>query len=456
MELPGLPIKKTLALALFAALACFPGCLRNSGYPSRPVTIICPWAVGGGTDAVARLMAKLLQDEMGAPVSVVNRTGGGGVTGHTAGAKAPPDGYTVLMITVEIAMMHHRGLTDIGPEDFEPVKLINRDAAAVFVRTEAPWRTLAELEQFVREHPGRLRASGTALGGIWHLACTSALLAMGLEAEAIRWVPSEGSGPARQELLSGGVEVVFCSLSEGKAQMEAARIRSLGVMAERRLEIFPEIPTFKEQGVDWTLEGWRGLALPRGTPPEIVQRFEAFVAKAVSGAEFVEFMGRGGYDARVENSQEFARTFERDDRVLGELLRQSKILGGGRGDEPGPWFFPALLLGGLALAISSLILKRLARPAAAESRSPLAQAASRPAGAWLLFGEVLAAVLVYILLSEPLGFLLTAALLLLDLFRRLRTGWLASCLATLLLVPGAYLLFAKLMRVPLPSGLIPW
>jgi tripartite-type tricarboxylate transporter receptor subunit TctC len=130
---------------MLAVAVCLTGCRERGEYPNRPVMLICPWSAGGGTDRVSRQVAAQLEQLWGVPVNVQNATGGAGVTGHTRGALARPDGYTLTMTTVELNMLHWRGLTSISYEDYRPGVLLNRDAAALFVRTEAPWETGGEL-----------------------------------------------------------------------------------------------------------------------------------------------------------------------------------------------------------------------------------------------------------------------------------------------------------------------
>jgi len=130
-------------------------------YPSRPIKFICPWGAGGGTDRVARMLAVLLEKDLGQPVTVVNRTGGGGAVGHTAGSTAAPDGQTITIVTVEITMMHWMGLAKVTYSDFKPVALVNVDPAGVNVKADAPWNTLKELLDYAKANPGKLKASGT-------------------------------------------------------------------------------------------------------------------------------------------------------------------------------------------------------------------------------------------------------------------------------------------------------
>src|SRR5436309_4013782 len=123
---------------LVAALLFFAAAAAHAQYPQRPVQLIVPWGAGGGTDATARIIAALMEKELKQPINVVNRTGGSGVVGHQAIASSPADGYTLGMITVEIAMMHWAGLTEMRPADFTPVALVNSDPAGVSVRVDAP------------------------------------------------------------------------------------------------------------------------------------------------------------------------------------------------------------------------------------------------------------------------------------------------------------------------------
>ncbi|MFI5217825.1 MAG: tripartite tricarboxylate transporter substrate binding protein, partial [Candidatus Limnocylindria bacterium] len=248
---------RALAVVLALALAA---CAREDRFPEAPILIVCPWAAGGGSDRVARQMAVLLEQDLGVPVNVVNATGGDGVTGHSRGALARPDGYTLTLVTSEIASLHWRGMTSVSHSDFAPVGLVNRDAGAIFVRADAPWRTLRDLEQAIRQAPGRLRASGTSTAGIWHLALAGWLSAVGLQPNDVTWVSIPGSAPSLQELSAGGLDLVACSLPEAQALLSSGRIRSLGVMGEARLPQFPDVPTFREQGVDWTMGAFRALA----------------------------------------------------------------------------------------------------------------------------------------------------------------------------------------------------
>jgi tripartite-type tricarboxylate transporter receptor subunit TctC len=294
-------------------------------YPKRPITLICPWGAGGGTDAVSRIIATLLKKDLGVPVNVVNRTGGSGAVGHTAMATAKPDGYTIGMPTVEITMMHWMGLTKITYQDLTPVAMVNFDPAGINVLTDSPWQTYKDLEMYVRDNPGKLKDSGTGYGGIWHLAMAGWMKAIGLSPDAIKWIPSKGAAPALQDLMAGGIEMSTCSLPEAATLIDAGRVRPLAIMASQRDPKFPEVPTLKQLGIDWTSGAWRGIAAPKGTPKEIVTVLEKAIAKVVKSDDFTKFMKNRGFGIYYLNTADFAKTLAQADKDNGEIMKAAGI-----------------------------------------------------------------------------------------------------------------------------------
>jgi tripartite-type tricarboxylate transporter receptor subunit TctC len=440
--------KARAALAVTLALAAT-GCAGRRPFPDAPILIVCPWAAGGGSDRVARQLAVLLEQDLGVPVNVVNATGGDGVTGHSRGALARPDGHTLTLVTIEIATLHWRGMTSVSSKDFAPVGLVNRDAGAVFVRADSPWRSLRDLEQAVRNSPRHLRASGTATAGIWHLGLAGWLSNVGLRPSNVVWVSIAGSAPSLQELLAGGVDVVACSLPEAQALLSAGRIRSLGVMAEARVPQFPDVPTFAEQGVPWSLATIRGLAAPKDVPPERLRLLADAVRRVAEGDAYLSAMRAAGFTAAYEEPARFAETLRQADERLGTLLRSQAFRGVGA-KRFGPKFFPALLAGALGLVLLGLFAASGSPAGPADSPAPA------PPGAALRFAEVVLWIVLYMALAETLGFVVTASALLLAHLLRLGTRAVVAVPLALLLVPAAYQLFGILLRVPLPRGLLGW
>ena len=201
--------RRTLVASAGAGLACLAAALPAAAqnYPVRPITMIVPWGAGGGTDAVARIVASLLEKDLGQPVTVVNRTGGSGVVGHAAIASAPADGYTIGLATVEIGMMHWQGLTQLTGASYTPIGLVNADPAGIQVRADSPYKNVNDLLAAIKANPGKFKASGTGQGGIWHLAIAGLLLDQKIDPAALPWVPSNGAAPGLQDMVAGGIEV---------------------------------------------------------------------------------------------------------------------------------------------------------------------------------------------------------------------------------------------------------
>ncbi len=312
-------VGRRVLLAGAAALVAFGA--QAQSYPQRPITMIVPWGAGGGTDAVARMVASLVEKDLGQPVNVVNRTGGSGVVGHQAIASAAPDGYTIGMITVEITMMHHQKLTDLNPSSYTPIGLVNLDPAGFQVRADAPYKTMNDVLAAIKANPGKFKASGTGQGGIWHLALAGMLRDAKIDPASVPWVPSNGAAPGLQDLAAGGVEFVPCSLPEARSLIDAGKVKSLAVMASSRSALYPNVPTLKEAiGSDWGTGAWRGIAAPKGLPPAIAARLEASVKKAYESKEYKDFMTQRGFGMLWGTGTEFASFMQKADADMKAVM----------------------------------------------------------------------------------------------------------------------------------------
>ncbi|WP_185856123.1 tripartite tricarboxylate transporter substrate binding protein [Vreelandella populi] len=315
---------KTLLTSSIAAAAMAASGSVLADYPERPLTLIVPWAAGGGTDATARTIARALEEELGQNVNVVNRTGGSGVVGHTAILNAKPDGYTIGLATVEVNTMHWQGLTDLTYEDLTPIAQINYDSPGIQVATDGAFESLDALMEAIRTEPkGSLTASGTGQGGIWHLAFAGFLMDQGIPADQVIWVPSEGSAPAMTELASGGVDVVSTSVPEARSMIDAGRVKSFAVMAPERLSAFPDIPTTNELvGSDYQVGAWRGIVGPQGMDAEVVATLESALEAAYQSDTYQDFMTQRGFGTEWRNAEEFGQMMEEMDGILGEIVKQ--------------------------------------------------------------------------------------------------------------------------------------
>ncbi len=299
----------------------------EAAYPERPITLIVPWGAGGGTDATARIIGTLLEKELGQPVNVVNRTGGSGVVGHSAIAQATPDGYTIGIITVEIGMMHWQGLTELNGASYTPVGLVNADPAGVEVPADAPYKTINDLVAAIKANPGKLKASGTGQGGIWHLAIAGMLQDLKVDPASVPWVPSNGAAPGLQDMIAGGVQIAPVSLPEARALIDAGKVKSLVVMADAPAALYPNVPTLKAAtGSNWTMAAWRGIAAPKNIPPEARDKLVAAIRKIVTSKDYTEFMAKQGYGVIYAAPEDFARFMAKSDADLGATMKAVGIV----------------------------------------------------------------------------------------------------------------------------------
>ena len=317
--------RRTL-LGTGAALAATPA-IAQARWPVRPVQLLCPWAAGGGTDAVLRIIANLLQRDLGQPFNVINRTGGSGVVGHAAIASATPDGYTMGMITAEICMLHWQGLTELTFRNYTPLGLMNNDPPGIQVNNTSPYQDVRALADAIKaSRPGQFKASGTGQGGIWHLALAGWLVAMGLRADHVRWVPSNGAAPAMQDLAAGGLDFTTNSVPEARAIIDAGRARSLAVMAPERLSAFPNIPTLKEaMGVDYSSGAWRGVAGPLNMPPAVVSTMDAALKRVFDSTDYKDFMNNRGFGLVYADAAGFGRHLVAADASLGDAMKAAGL-----------------------------------------------------------------------------------------------------------------------------------
>lgn len=306
------------------ALALTMGSAVAQSYPDRPITLIVPWGAGGGSDATARIVAQLLEAELGQPINVVNRTGGGSVIGHTEIARAQPDGYTLGNITTELSMFHWLGQSDVSYEDFTPIGLFNADFGAVFVAANSPYQTLQDLVDAIRADASSIAAGGANSGGVNHLAYAALVNAAG--AEGAFWVPSEGAAPALQLLTSGAIQVAIVQFPEAKALMDAGEIRALATLGETANPAFPDVPPVADASdVELSISGWRGLAAPLGLPEDITATLVAALGKVVASQEYLDFMAQRQFSPAWAGGADFGTYLAEKDAQFGEGLKAAGL-----------------------------------------------------------------------------------------------------------------------------------
>lgn len=314
----------TILMTLAAA-----GCGGSSGatkqetaktnFPTKPVTIIVPYAAGGGTDLCARALAKSTEKYLGKSITIVNKTGGAGAVGLTEGSGSKPDGYTATMVTVELTTLRHLGLANNNYKDFKPICLINYDPSAITVKADAPWKTAKEFIDYAKAHPGELKEGNSGPGAIWHLS------AAGLEKAAdvkFTHVPFDGAAPAITALMGGHVDVVFVSPAEVKSQVESGYVRTLAIIDSKQSDALPGVKTLEEEtGIKTkNLATWRGIAVPKDTPDDVAKILADAFTKGANDPEFKDYMKKNGLGLFVKDSAGFAEQMANVDAFFAELI----------------------------------------------------------------------------------------------------------------------------------------
>ena len=311
-------------IVLAAALALAPFVHAQDAYPTRPVTMIVPFPPGGVADLTARAVAPAMEKALHQPIVAVNRTGAGGEVGYEAVAKARPDGYTVLMAlsSVTIAPESHR-LFDRQPKyemsQLAPIALLSADPTILVVRADGPYRSVKDFVDAAKANPGKINYSSSGVYGTLHVAMEMLAHAAGIR---LWHVPYQGAGPAITALLAGQVDALASGPSAVIAHIKSGKLRALAGWGAQRLAALPDLPTFKELGIDVEFYIWAGMFAPAGTPEPVMKVLRDAARQAALDADFRTTMDRLATPIAYLDAPEFARFAERDAKMLAAALKR--------------------------------------------------------------------------------------------------------------------------------------
>jgi len=308
-------MRKKFMMIIFTLMTA---CALAKAYPSKNINMIVPFSAGGGTDAVARKLGSLMEKELGTSVVIVNRTGGAGAVGMTFGATQKKDGYTITMITREIVSLPLMNLSPISYKDFELVSLVNMDPAVVLVEKDSKYQTLDELLADAKANPEKIKFASTAKPNFYALA---------IENEAgvkFNHIPYNGAGEVIPALLGKHADFSLMGPGEAIGQLKAGQLRALGIMADTRIESLPDVATLKELGHDVVSGTWRGIAVPKGTSPEIVAALDAAIKKSVESDDFKDFMNNSTFGIKYLNGKDFETFIIDDTATIDSIVKSLK------------------------------------------------------------------------------------------------------------------------------------
>ncbi|MBN8245729.1 tripartite tricarboxylate transporter substrate binding protein [Nitratireductor aquimarinus] len=312
--------KRVLSFMVAAALLMTPALAE---YPERPLTLIVPYGAGGGTDFTGRVVASLLEEKLGQPVNVINRTGAIGLVGHTEIVNAEPDGYTLGVVTFELGTYKWLGTSGMTPTDFDAVALYNFDASAVNVAADSKFESFKQIVEAIKADPRGTYKIGAPPGGNSHAALAGALLAAGVDTSKIVWVPVKGGADAMTELAAGGIDMTATSLPESQPMREAGQVKALAVLSDARYEAFPDVPTVREEvGVDWTGGTWRGIAAPVGLSEDVKADLVKAMQEVLEDPRFAEQMNSRGFRLKPLYGQDFSHWMEQSYESTGETFKK--------------------------------------------------------------------------------------------------------------------------------------
>lgn len=307
------------------AALLFSGAILAQAYPAHPVKILVPFAPGGPTDAMARILAQKLTESLGEPFVVENRAGAGGNIGMGIAAKAAPDGYSLIMVSSSFVV--NPGLYSKVPydayKDFAPITLAAASPNLIVVNPSVPAKNIQELVALVKANPGKYSYAQPGVGTTPHLSGELFRLAFGLD---IVSAPYSGAGPAITAVLAGHTPVAVTALPPAMAHVKAGTLRALAVTGAKRSPELPDVPTMAEAGITGQeAETMQGLLAPAGTPREIVDRLQREIAKIVAQPDTKEKLAAMGFDPVANTPEQFAAYINAEIIRWGKVVREANL-----------------------------------------------------------------------------------------------------------------------------------
>lgn len=307
-------IKRSILFSL-AAIILVLGTVpkTEAAWPNdQPITMIVAYSPGGATDIAARLAAVYIEKYLGQSLVVINRPGAGGEIGFTALAEAKSDGYTVGLInTPNVLTIPMQRKTRYSLESFIPVAQLMDDPDAFLVMKDSPLSNLKDLVAYAKANPNKVTYGTSGIGSDDHIAAEMFALAAGVQ---MKHVPFDGAASNRTALLGNHIMLGVFNISEAAEYVTTGQIKILGQMADERQELFPDTPTFKEQGFDVLMASTRGIAIPAGTPEDIVNKFAEACEKAIRDPEFQQKCAAASLPLRFLNPQGYLVSLKKNQK----------------------------------------------------------------------------------------------------------------------------------------------
>jgi tripartite-type tricarboxylate transporter receptor subunit TctC len=290
-------------------------------FPTKEVQIIIPWAPGGATDLIFRALAATTGKYLGKAVVVVNKPGGAGAVGYTETAQAKPDGYTLVSAITPLTILPHQVTTAFTYKSFDPVINVVKDPGMFLVRSDAPWKSLKEFLDYAKKNPDMITVGNSGAGGGVHLIALAFEKTAGVK---FNHIPFSGGGPSVTALLGGHINAVSVSPPEGIEHVKAGKLKIIALFAEKRFELFPDVPIVKEQGVDFVMGQWRGLAASKGTPPDVIKKLHDTFKQGMDDPVFIKNAKDMVVNLSYLGPEDLGKLMASDHEFYGKLVKEIK------------------------------------------------------------------------------------------------------------------------------------
>jgi tripartite-type tricarboxylate transporter receptor subunit TctC len=309
---------------LFSILFLFSLACEAQPYPNKPIRLIVPFPPGGSNDIVARMMATQLGEKLGQQMVIENKGGAGGVLGTSEAAKAAPDGYTVLLISVAYAFAPalYKTLPYDPASAFTPVTIVGRGPSALTVHPSVPANSVAELIALAKQNPGKLNYASAGVGSFQHLSSALFMSQAGID---VVHIPYKGGGPAMADVMGGQAQIVMPSLIQVVPHIRSGRLKALGTSGSQRNPILPDVPAVAETLPGYESQNWWGLLVPAKTPQPVVDRLYAAASEALQSKETAKRMEAEGAEAVRMTPAEFGRFIAAELQKWGKVARDVGI-----------------------------------------------------------------------------------------------------------------------------------
>ncbi len=290
--------------------------IAKEDWPVKQVDLVNPWGAGGAADVQARRLADIISKDLGQPLVVRNVTGAGGAIAYKEVQRAKPDGYTLIWYSGAINTLAARKQVPFDYRAFEHIAGVGIETIAITVNKTAPWKDFREFIAYIKQNPDKVTVGNSGIGSVTHMVPVA--MAAKVKAKIVH-VPF-GTGLAVASLMGGKIDASSQHPAEVLSQVKAGEVRVLAISSEKRINIWPDVPTMKESGVDLVFDQWRGFAAPKGTPKMVIDKMSAIVKKAVESKEWADFTASVGTTPQYRDPEAFVKFVGEVDEITKEIM----------------------------------------------------------------------------------------------------------------------------------------